>query len=251
MLAYGAAVVECSWARLDEVPFGKIGGKHERLLPYLVAANTVNYGKPWRLNCAEALAATFAICGKLEWAAMILEPFTYGEAFLEINGELFEKYAACADADEIKKAEEDWLAQLENEYKESREGKQKKGNLNTGEDDSEDEEETNARNRDMPPSDDEEDDEEYQEYLRQTVLKSKAFTEQQEKPEQTKDDDDSDDESDRDGECDGDDIYEAQAVEDDSEPSNPKAAAKKRNGISISVAFSRASIDAPSRGPGS
>lgn len=28
---YGAAVVECSWARVDEVPFSKIGGKHERL----------------------------------------------------------------------------------------------------------------------------------------------------------------------------------------------------------------------------
>lgn len=28
---FGAAVVECSWARVDEVPFNKIGGKHERL----------------------------------------------------------------------------------------------------------------------------------------------------------------------------------------------------------------------------
>ncbi|RAL59991.1 hypothetical protein DID88_000617 [Monilinia fructigena] len=40
MLQYGAAVVECSWARTSEVPWSKIGGKCERLLPYLVAANT-------------------------------------------------------------------------------------------------------------------------------------------------------------------------------------------------------------------
>ena len=28
---YGAAVVECSWNRVDEVPFSRIGGKCERL----------------------------------------------------------------------------------------------------------------------------------------------------------------------------------------------------------------------------
>ena len=28
---YGAAVVECSWVRIKEVPWGKIGGKCERL----------------------------------------------------------------------------------------------------------------------------------------------------------------------------------------------------------------------------
>src|SRR5690242_21098902 len=72
---YGAAVVEASWNRIDEVPFGKIGGKCERLLPYLVAANPTNYGKPWRLNCVEALAACFYICGHPDWAEDILATF--------------------------------------------------------------------------------------------------------------------------------------------------------------------------------
>ncbi|KAK4218466.1 ribosome biogenesis protein TSR3 [Rhypophila decipiens] len=118
---YGAAVVECSWARTKEVQWNKVGGKCERLLPYLVAANNVNYGKPWRLNCVEALAAAFAICGHSEWARAILEPFSYGEAFMEINSSLFKKYAACEDAAGVKKAEEEWMERLDREYTESRE----------------------------------------------------------------------------------------------------------------------------------
>jgi len=78
----GLAVVECSWARLDEVPFGKIKSPNERLcesryhrqgaqlisVPFLIATNPVNYGKPWRLNCVEALAAGFYITGHPDWA---------------------------------------------------------------------------------------------------------------------------------------------------------------------------------------
>jgi pre-rRNA-processing protein TSR3 len=102
------------------VPWSKIGGKCERLLPYLVAANSVNYGKPWRLNCVEALAAAFFICGHEEWAQEILAPFSYGQSFLDINSQLLKKYAACKDEADIKKCQEDWMQRLEKEYAESR-----------------------------------------------------------------------------------------------------------------------------------
>ncbi|KAG5984870.1 hypothetical protein E4U55_002798 [Claviceps digitariae] len=118
---YGAAVVECSWARTQEVQWSKVGGKCERLLPYLVAANTVNYGKPWRLNCVEALAAAFYICGHPDWAQQILEPFSYGESFLDINSRILKRYAACEDAAGVKKTEAEWMEKLEREYNESRE----------------------------------------------------------------------------------------------------------------------------------
>ncbi|KAG0126921.1 hypothetical protein HOY82DRAFT_580862 [Tuber indicum] len=185
MEKYGAAVVECSWARLADVPFHKIGGKCERLLPYLIAANTVNYGKPWRLNCAEALAACFVIGGHTDWAEQILEPFPYGGSFLEINGELLEKYAACADADDVKSAEAEWLDKLDKEYKESREGGEDPwmgGNSNLASmsapgsrEATEEPMESQSRSYEMPSSS-EEDGERYHEYLRQKALQSKEFT---------------------------------------------------------------------------
>lgn len=132
---FGSAVVECSWARLEEVPFNKIGGKHERLLPYLVAANPVNYGRPWRLNCVEAIAACFAIVGHSDWAELLLENFSWGLTFLKINQELIEVYSKCTDSESVQKAQEEWLVKIENEAKERKETAQKEdiwmmGNVN-------------------------------------------------------------------------------------------------------------------------
>lgn len=85
-------------------------------VPYLVAANPTNYGRPWRLNCAEALAATFYICGHEPWAHEVLTHFSYGEPFLEINSAVLKRYAACTNEEEIKQAEEKWLAKIEKEW---------------------------------------------------------------------------------------------------------------------------------------
>ncbi|ODQ64241.1 DUF367-domain-containing protein [Nadsonia fulvescens var. elongata DSM 6958] len=147
---FGASVVECSWARLEEVPFGKIGGKHERLLPYLVAANPVNYGKPWRLNCVEALAACFAIVGHLEWAELVLSNFSWGHAFLEINEDLLALYAQCTDSNSMAETQAMWLKALDDDF-EARQKAKQEGDIWT----------RGNTNRDLPPSfsDDDGDDE--------------------------------------------------------------------------------------------
>lgn len=190
---YGAAVVEASWKRIDEVPFGRIGGKCERLLPYLVAANPTNYGKPWRLNCVEALASCFFICGHPEWAESILSTFSYGEAFLEINSALLKRYMACENEEEIKKAEEVWLEKIEREYAESRAEKEDGaeeddwagGNMNRrpideSDDEEDEEDEDNSQDDKVDPRNpynipESSDDEEEMAELRRRVLASKPF----------------------------------------------------------------------------
>ncbi|KAJ8468902.1 hypothetical protein ONZ45_g17071 [Pleurotus djamor] len=118
--ADGLAVVECSWARLEDVPFNKISSPHERLLPYLIATNPTNYGKPWRLNCVEALAAAFYITGFDEYAERLLDGFGWGGSFYKVNKPYIVKYRECKDSDEISKMQETIIADLDRQYEASR-----------------------------------------------------------------------------------------------------------------------------------
>ncbi|KAL0572320.1 ribosome biogenesis protein tsr3 [Marasmius crinis-equi] len=116
----GLAVVECSWARLDDVPFNKIASPHERLLPYLVATNPVNYGKPWRLNCVEALAAAFYITGFDEYAEKLLSGFGWGASFYKVNKPFIERYRQCTSSAEVSATQDKIMEELEHSWEESR-----------------------------------------------------------------------------------------------------------------------------------
>lgn len=111
----GLAVVDCSWAELEKVPFAKLPKGNERLLPFLVAANTVNYGKPYKLNCAEALIAGLLICGFKEDAQKLMDKFSYGEEFYRLNEALWEIYAACEDGEQVLKAQNEYLKKIDEE----------------------------------------------------------------------------------------------------------------------------------------
>ena len=105
----GISLIDCSWARLQEIPFKQMTSGHHRLLPFMVAANTVNYGRPFKLNCAEAAAATLYICGKPEAAKAVMDEFSYGEEFLSINRQVLDMYSSCIDSADVVRQQNAWL----------------------------------------------------------------------------------------------------------------------------------------------
>jgi pre-rRNA-processing protein TSR3 len=109
----GVCLVDCSWARLDEINFRRLHNGNERMLPYLVAANPVNYGKPCKLSCAEALAATLIICGEEDTGLELMNQFKWGHGFIELNEELLTIYRGCANSAEVVAAQNDYLQSLD------------------------------------------------------------------------------------------------------------------------------------------
>ena len=148
----GLSVIDCSWARLAEIPFKQMRSGHHRLLPFLVAANQVNYGKPSKLSCAEAAAATLYICGYVDAAKAVLDEFGWGREFIKLNKELLELYRTSADADEVVKRQNIWLKEVEDANGKAGAGHLfgKKKNKTWGRGDSDEDEEDSYEEEEMP-----------------------------------------------------------------------------------------------------
>ena len=99
--------LDCSWESAGEKRFS-LRGEH-RALPYLVAANPVNFGRPLQLTTVEALAAALCLFGEREQAEAILSKFRWGETFLELNDEPLRRYADCADSTEVVAIQQEYL----------------------------------------------------------------------------------------------------------------------------------------------
>jgi len=108
VMGKGLVGLDCSWKRLDKVPFKLKTGKNSRSLPFLIAANPTNYGKPCILSTAEAIAASFYIIGFKDIAVDIMSPFKWGPHFLKLNEELLKSYSKAKNSLEV--------VEIQNEY---------------------------------------------------------------------------------------------------------------------------------------
>lgn len=117
ILESGLGVVDCSWNEVDNTPVARIKANEHRLLPYLIAANSVNYGRPCKLTCAEALAAGLAIIGESKHAELVMSKFSWGPEFLSMNADLLETYAKCSNGKEVIQQQNEFLARAEQESK--------------------------------------------------------------------------------------------------------------------------------------
>ena len=105
LLEEGGSIVglDCSWAQIEEsvqVVMRKTRLK-PRMLPLLLAANPVNWGKPSKLTTAEAIAASLYLIGNEKQARDLLSAFNWGEQFFVLNKEPLEAYSKATSSREL------------------------------------------------------------------------------------------------------------------------------------------------------
>ncbi len=110
----GIVVLDCSWEEVDRMfpAIQKLKMTH-RALPFLLAANAVNFGKPFKLSTVEAFAAALYILGEKEQTEEILHKFKWGPVFLELNLEPLDRYSKARNSAEIIEIQSDYLRKTE------------------------------------------------------------------------------------------------------------------------------------------
>jgi len=104
-------------------------------VPYVIATNPVNYGKrellllflansmsvlkrsslvvAYKLNCVEATAAALYITGYDQQADLLLSKFGWGHSFLEVNGQIIERYKTCTTPESVIEMQETIIKEME------------------------------------------------------------------------------------------------------------------------------------------
>jgi pre-rRNA-processing protein TSR3 len=109
MRRHGLLALDCSWKQAEEAFPQLLGQTRSRALPFLVAANPVNYGKPFILSTAEAIAAALWIVGEERQARDVLSAVPFGDQFITVNKLPLEDYAKCETSAEVVAAQMNYL----------------------------------------------------------------------------------------------------------------------------------------------
>lgn len=97
----GVVALDCSW-KLAELVFPEARARCEsRALPFLLAANPVNYGKPMMLSTVEALSASCHILGEPAQGDLLMSKFGWGHSFLSLNAAPLRDYAAAESSRDV------------------------------------------------------------------------------------------------------------------------------------------------------
>lgn len=107
---HGLSVLDLSWKVTEKIGgFPTVPKAVGRALPYLLAANPVNYGKPFILSSAEALAAALVILGESGQARGLLAKFAWGEQFFLLNHEPLDAYQKADDSAGVVAAQAEFI----------------------------------------------------------------------------------------------------------------------------------------------
>ena len=109
----GVAVLDMTWTNIDQEPHMR--GVLLRRLPYLLASNPVNWGKPWQLNSAEAVLASLLIMGFDEQADLFMPRFNWAPEFVNLNRSLLEAYRAADGPEEVERIQNDYIESITKE----------------------------------------------------------------------------------------------------------------------------------------
>ncbi len=109
---HGLVVMDLTWTNIDEFPRPK--GTNDRALPYMLASNPINWGKPMELNSAEAVMASLFILGEREQGETFLGRFNWAPEFMRLNGELLEEYSSAKDSTEVVRIQNEYIDSIRN-----------------------------------------------------------------------------------------------------------------------------------------
>ncbi len=109
---HGLVVMDLTWTNIDEFPRPK--GTNDRALPYMLASNPINWGKPMELNSAEAGMASLFILGEREQAETFLGRFNWAPEYMRLTGELLEEYSSATDRAEVVRIQNEYIDSIRN-----------------------------------------------------------------------------------------------------------------------------------------